>query len=326
MMQSKDVFLKTLNGEKSIYTPVWFMRQAGRFLKEYQQLKQKYTLNEMFTNRELITEVTLLPDKLGVDALIIFSDILIPLKTIGAKLNYKDGYSPVVELQKLEYTKNWDELDFLWRAIGDVKNIKPNKALLGFAGAPFTLLCYVFGGQEFYKLRAIMHEDPRSFSSLMDTVTEMTIDYLNLQLKNGCDAVQLFDSWAGLLNSEIYEKLVLPFNQKIAEKIKPSIYFIKNSYHLNSLLKKMDFNAFSVDWRSNLVEIYNSTKRCVQGNLDNTVLFSSLDTIKSKTKEILEQTKSIPHIFNLGHGVLPNTDEYKLKELVNFVHETTYTG
>ncbi|WP_035556513.1 uroporphyrinogen decarboxylase family protein [Hippea sp. KM1] len=321
-MQS-DLFLETLKGKKSNYTPVWFMRQAGRFLRSYRRIRERYPLLEMFTNKELIIEITLLPESLGVDTLIIFSDILIPLKLFGARIIYEDGKSPMVIMDKnnIQYHKNLDELDFLFEAIGEVKKEKKNLALLGFAAAPFTLLCYVFGGAEFFKLRGLMYENPNGFKRLMDLTTNMTIDYLSRQLESGCDAVQLFDSWAGLLDEKTYRDLVLPFNQRIAKTIKPSIYFIKNSHHLNHLLNKMDFNGFSIDWRSDLVQIHASVNRCVQGNLDNTVLFADNATIRAKAKEILNQTRNIPHIFNLGHGVLPQTDEEKLKMLSDFIHD-----
>ncbi|AEA34191.1 uroporphyrinogen decarboxylase [Hippea maritima] len=324
-MKQSELFLKTLKGEKAGYTPVWFMRQAGRFLKSYRRIREKYPLLEMFTNKELIVEITLLPKKLGVDALIIFSDILIPLKLFGAKIIYEDGKSPSVIMDKsnIQYHENLENLSFLFEAIGEVKRHKKDLALLGFAAAPFTLLCYVFGGVEFFKLRGLMYENPDGFKKLMDLTTKMTIDYLNMQLNSGCDAVQLFDSWAGLLDEKTYRELVLPFNQRIAKSIKPSIYFIKNSHHLNHLLNKMDFDGFSIDWRSDLVQVYTSTNRCVQGNLDNTVLFADEATIKTKTKEILKQTEKIPHIFNLGHGVLPQTDEEKIKMLVDFIHNET---
>jgi len=327
MMQSKrKVFLETLKGKKSVYTPIWFMRQAGRFLEEYRTLREKYDFLTMCKTPELAAKVTLLPKSLDVDALILFSDILIPLSIFDAKLNYKDGMQPKVDLNlnNIKYTSMHNKLDFIVEAIKIVRMEAREYAILGFAASPFTLICYLFGGNEFANLRTFMKKDRNMYFKIMGELTRLTIDYLNLQLKAGCDAVQVFDSWAGIISREDYETFVLPFVKMISKEVKPSIYYIKNSCHLNELLSQTNFECFSVDWRSSLKNINQLTKKTVQGNLDNAVPLADKDVIKKETGRIILETEVLPHIFNLGHGVLPQTDPDKLKLIVDLVHEKTF--
>ncbi len=324
MQNKRAVFLETLNGKKSKYMPVWFMRQAGRFLKEYMVIKERYDFLTMCTTPEIAAKITTLPEKLGVDALILFSDILIPLKSLGAELSYKDGMQPKVKLdvENLSY-KGLGNLDFLIDTIKMVKEHSKDKALLGFAASPFTLACYIFGGDDFINLRIYMKKYPEKFRKLLSELTKLTIDYLNLQIKAGCDAVQLFDSWAGLINQKDYKEFVLPFVKKISYEVKPTIYFVKNSCHLEEFFKECDFACLSVDWRSSLKRIWELTHKTTQGNLDNAVVLSGLESIKSEVENILNSTSDHPHIFNLGHGVLPQTNPDDLKFIVDLVHEKT---
>ncbi len=325
MQNKREVFLKTLYGEKSKYTPVWFMRQAGRFLKEYRELREKYDFLTMCREPELAARITLLPEKLDVDALILFSDILIPLLSFRAQLNYKDNSQPTVkiELKNLESSPDFSRISFVLEAIKLVKSEDREHALIGFAASPFTLSCYIFGGDGFSNLKAFMKNREKEYFELLENLTDMTIEYLKLKLKAGCDAVQLFDSWAGILSKDDYKKFVLPFVKRIAENVKPSIYFVKNSCHLNEFLEKLDFNCFSVDWRTSLKDIYKKTMKTVQGNMDNTVPLLEKRVIEKETVKILSETENIPHIFNLGHGVLKNTEPDSLKFIVDLVHERT---
>ncbi|WP_022669719.1 uroporphyrinogen decarboxylase [Hippea alviniae] len=320
----QNSFLKTLKGKKTKPTPVWFMRQAGRYLKEYRELKKKYSFLEMCKTPELAAKITLMPLKLGVDALIIFSDILIPLLSVGAEIEYTEGVQPKLDLQRNFEYKGLDNIEFLKDAIKIVKDEQSDIPLLGFAASPFTLLCYLFGGAEFSNIRVFMFSNPEEFKTLMEKTTRLTIDYLNFQLNSGCDAVQLFDSWAGILPANLYKTLVFPYVKEIASNIKaPLIYFVKNSCHINDFLKEIEANCFSIDSRSSLKKIYSSTNKCVQGNLDNAVLLTDRETIKNETLKVLKETEEIPHIFNLSHGILPNTDPDKVKFLTDLVHNET---
>ena len=326
MMQNrKEVFLETLNGKKSAYTPVWFMRQAGRFLKEYRELREKYDFLTMCKEPKLSARITLLPKKLDVDALILFSDILIPLLSFGAKLNYKDNSQPTVklELKNMKGAPDFSTVSFVFETIRLIKGENREFPLIGFAASPFTLSCYLFGGDEFSNLKIFMKTRETEYIELVEKLTEMTIDYLKLQLKAGCDAVQLFDSWAGILSKVDYKKFVFPFVKRIAESVKPSIYFVKNSCHLNEFLAELDFDCFSVDWRTPLKEIHKRTKKTVQGNMDNTVPLLEKSVIEEETLKILSEAKDIPHIFNLGHGVLKSTEPDSLRFIVDLVHEKT---
>ncbi len=330
-MNKSRFFLNELNGVFQHKKPIWFMRQAGRFLKSYRNLRDKYDFLTMCTTPELATEITIQPLKeLDVDAMILFSDILIPLKAVGASLNFKEGVAPYVEGIDIPTINNvkihLDDIAFVEKTIKNIKSEIKNVPLLGFAGAPFTLGCYMFGSDgDFYKIRSFLYNNPAGFLSVMEGLTRLTIKYLNMQIDSGVDAVQLFDSWAGILPKDIYEHFIYPFNQKIAKSIKvPSIYYIKNSSHINDIVIKYDFNCLSVDWRQNLVDIYLKSKRCVQGNLDNTLLLTDREHIIKKAREILQSTINIPHIFNLGHGVIPQTDSDVVKSLVDFVHNFDY--
>ena len=325
MQNKREIFLETLKGKKSQYTPVWFMRQAGRFLKEYKALREKYDFLTMCKSEDLAARVTLLPKSIGVDALILFSDILIPLIAFGAELNYNDDTQPHVtfDLKNIPHTGDLDRISFVFDAIRIVRRKEKDTALLGFAASPFTLLCYVFGGNDFSKLRTFMKNNEEEYFEIADKITNLTIDYLNKQLEAGCDAIQLFDTWAGILSKDDYEIYVLPFVKEISKHVKPSIYFIKNSCHLNELLTELEFDCFSIDWRSSLKEIHENTHKTVQGNLDNTVPLASREIIEKETAKVIFETKNIPHIFNLGHGVLPQTNPDNIKFIVDLVHEKT---
>jgi len=326
-MNKKELFLNTIKGGVYKKKPIWFMRQAGRFLKSYRLLREKYDFLTMCTTPELASVVTMQPLKeLDVDAMILFSDILIPLKALGACLSFKDGTSPVVENLDIKNipnrTTDLNKVSFVYDTVKNIKEDVKDVALIGFAAAPFTLGCYVFGsGNDFYKIRSFIYEYPREFLDIMEALTKLTLEYINMQIQAGVDTVQLFDSWAGILPKEIYESFVYPFNKKIAEKLNiPSVYFVKNSTHINDIVATLGFDCLSVDWREHLPTIHSKTKRCVQGNLDNTLLLTNKKILVENTVKLLDATKNIPHILNLGHGVLPQTNPEVVKYLVDFVH------
>ncbi len=327
-MNKKELLLNTLNGDiRTQYKPIWFMRQAGRFLKGYRTIREKYDFLTMCTTPQLAAEATILPVKqLDVDAMILFSDILIPLMAMGAELHYKDGDSPIVggiDLFNIKYDKSdMENIEFVLDTIKIIKDRIKDTALIGFAAAPFTLGCYLFGaGGDFYKIRSFIYRYPEKFLDIMGVLTKLTKDYLNSQIAAGVDSVQLFDSWAGIVPADVYERFIYPFNEEIAEALDvPSIYYIKNSSHINSKIVNLEFDCLSVDWRQSISSIHSKSKRCVQGNLDNTVLLSGRKAILSQAKKILKDTVDIPHIFNLGHGVLPQTNPDDVKFLIDLVH------
>ncbi len=326
-MNNKELFLNTIKGKVYDKKPIWFMRQAGRFLKSYRTLREQYDFLTMCTTPELAAKVTILPkNELDVDAMILFSDILIPLIALNAKISYKNGVSPSVENLNPEdittITPDINKLNFISNSIKLIKNEIKDTALIGFAAAPFTLGCYLFGsGGDFFKIRSFIYDKPKEFLKIMDSLSNLTIKYLNMQIEAGVDAIQLFDSWAGIVPYDIYETFIFPFNQEIAKSITtPSIYYIKNSAHINDIIIKLDFDCLSVDWRQDLVDLHKKSSKCVQGNIDNTLLLANRNVLKDKTEALLRKTKNIPHIFNLGHGILPQTDEDTAKYLVDLVH------
>ena len=326
-MNKKEFFLDTLKGGVYRRKPVWFMRQAGRFLKSYRLLREKYDFLTMCTTPDLASVVTMQPLKeLDVDAMILFSDILIPLKALGAHLLFRDGVSPVVENLDIRNISSraidLDEVSFVYDTVKNIKENVKDVALIGFAAAPFTLGCYMFGsGGDFYRIRSFIYKYPNEFLGIMDNLSELTLEYLNMQIRAGIDVIQLFDSWAGILPKEVYKNFIYPFNRKIAEALNiPSIYFIKNSAHINDVVSTLGFDCLSVDWREHLPTIHSKTKRCVQGNLDNTLLLTNENILIENAVKLLDATKNIPHILNLGHGVLPQTNPDIVKHLVDFVH------
>ncbi len=326
-MNKKELFLNTLSGAVYNKKPVWFMRQAGRFLKSYRKLREQYDFLTMCTTPELASKVTIMPlHEIDVDAMILFSDILIPLLALGAKLTYKDGVSPFVEnldLDNLSYdSDNIESVMFVADTIEIIKNNIKDAPLIGFSAAPFTLGCYLFGaGGDFYKIRSFIYKNPLKYTAIMNVLTDLTIDYLNLQIAAGVDAVQVFDSWGGIVPKSVYKDFIFPFNQNIAKSLNiPSIYYIKNSAYIKNEITNLDFDCLSVDWREDIREIHKASSKCVQGNLDNTLLLSSQDALLKAAEQLLASTKDIPHIFNLGHGVLPQTSEDMVKILVETIH------
>jgi len=322
MTQSKKkLFLETISGKAYTNKPVWFMRQAGRFLKSYQTIKEKYTFLQMCTNPEIAAEITLLPLKeLDVDVLILFSDILIPLLAKNGKLHYTEGKSPIASVN-LEEKTDLSQLEFVSKAIKLIKSEAKDVALLGFAAAPFTLMCYTHTGGDFTKLKTMVFCETQRFKSIIEQITSLTIEYLKLQLKAGCDAVQLFDSWVGIMPQKTFKDIIAPQLKKIRDNINaPVIYFSKDSNHLLDDIAKIGFDCISVDQKINIKDAYEKYFCCMQGNLDNTLLLCSREIIKQEAENLLKETKGIPHIFNLSHGVLPQTPQENVKFLVDVVH------
>ncbi len=334
-------FLKACRGEATDVTPVWFMRQAGRYMKAYRDLKEKYTFLEMCKNPELAAEVTLQPlDVLGVDAAIIFADILLPLEPMGTGLEFTVGDGPVIprpvkgmkDIENLRPVNAEEDLGFVGDAIREVrKQISGKMPLIGFAGAPFTLCSYMIEGgksRDFKDTKLMMFEAPEMWAMLMDKVCTMLIDYLKMQVKAGAQALQIFDSWVGCMSPQDYKKYILPHTQRIISGLKdtgvPVINFSTGTSTLLNIVSKAGGDVVSFDWRINLDDAWDQIghDRAIQGNLDPVLLFAPIPVIRERVMDVMKRANGRPgHIFNLGHGILQHTPVDHVKAVVDMVHE-----
>jgi len=342
MKESEDryPFLKACRREATAHTPIWLMRQAGRYLKEYRALRKKYSFLEMCKNSELAAQVTLQPiEKFGLDAAIIFSDILIPLEPMGVEFEFAKGEGPVFhhplrqmkEVEKLRIIEPEEETSFLMEAIRIVrKELEGKIPLIGFSGAPFTLASYIIEGghsKNYILTKSLMYQDRPTWDALMRKLSEVLIRYLNAQIRSGVQAVQIFDSWVGCLSPDDYREYVLPYSKKVVKGIGenvPIIQFATSHSTLLELMKGAGGDVIGVDWRVDIGEAWGRIGYDVgiQGNLDPVVLLAPVDLIEKEVKRILDGVKGRPgHIFNLGHGILPNTPAENVAALVDMVHE-----
>lgn len=320
-------------------TPVWFMRQAGRSLPEYRALRQRYDFMTLATTPELAAEATLMPvDRLGVDAAVLFADIMLPLASLGVDFEIQPGVGPVIK----HPIRTAADVDRLWTLTAEEATpyvmsaihlvtaaLGDRAAVLGFAGAPFTLACYLIEGRpsrEYPIAKALMYGDQVTWHRLMERLSTVTIDYLARQITAGADAVQLFDSWLGLLNAESYQTSVLPYTRRIFTEISPlapTIHFSTGTSHILPLIAASGCNAVSVDWRLPLDIAWTMLPEDVgiQGNLDPSMLLAPLSQIERETAAILRRADGRPgHIFNLGHGIHPATNPDNLASVVRLVH------
>jgi uroporphyrinogen decarboxylase len=333
------IFLRACQREPTEYTPVWLMRQAGRFLKEYRALRRQYPFLTLCKTPELATQVTLLPiKKLGVDAAIIFADILLPLEPMGIDLEFTKGGGPVIhnpihsrdDVEKLRPIEAEEDLPFVMEAIRSVcLELKGGTPVIGFSGAPFTLASYVIEGKgtrDFVRAKSLMYQDPRCWHRLMEKLSAVVISYLDAQIQSGAGAVQLFDSWAGCLSPHDYEEFVLPHSQRVLRALStkaPVIHFALDTAGILELVKAAGGDIIGIDWRMDLDEAW---KRLgyevgIQGNLDPAALFGPPEQIEKRVAAILHAAGGRPgHIFNLGHGVLPQTPEENVIAMVEAVH------
>ena len=333
-------FLKACRREPTECTPVWLMRQAGRYMKEYRALRKKYSFLEMCKNPELAAQVTLQPiEKFKLDAAIIFSDILIPLEPMGVEFEFAKGEGPVFhhplrqmkEVAKLRIIEPEEETSFLMKAIRIArKELEGKIPLIGFSGAPFTLASYIIEGghsKNYLITKSLMYQDRPTWDALMGKLTEMLIRYLNAQIRSGVQALQIFDSWVGCLSPRDYEKYVLAYSKKVIEGVGrgiPLIHFATSTSTLLELMKRAGGDVIGVDWRVDIDEAWGRIGYdvAIQGNLDPVVLIAPVDLIEKEVKRILDGVKGRPgHIFNLGHGILPNTPAENVAALVDMVHE-----
>ena len=339
-MEMNDRFLHACRREPVDATPVWFMRQAGRYMPEYRAIREKYSLIEICQHPEIAAEVTMQPVRaLGVDAAILFADILLPVIPLGLGLEFVRGEgpliaSPVRTLEDVRRLKPFDaetDLCYVLDAIRILRGTLGGIPLIGFCGAPFTVASYIIEGgasREFLYTKTLMYSAPEAFHALMEKLSAILRDYLVAQIRAGAQAVQVFDSWVGALSPGDYETFVLPYSQNVLKAAEamdvPVIHFGTNTTTLLPLMKRAGGSVLGLDWRLPLDDGWKliGHDSAVQGNLDPTVLFAPLPQIKKRVHDILLRAEGRPgHIFNLGHGILQNTPVENVKAVVDLVHE-----
>jgi uroporphyrinogen decarboxylase len=340
-LNRKDLFLRACRGETLPRVPVWMMRQAGRYLPEYRELRAKHPFLEVCKTPELAVEVSLQPfRRLGVDAVIVFSDILIVAEAMGLPLELGDAGpnlpEPVRsgnEVRKLHGFDPETETRFLMDAIRViVRSVGPEVPVLGFAAAPWTLACYMVEGRTkegFAAAKGLLYNDPASFRELLSRIAQATVPYLKAQIEAGAAAVQLFDTWCGELNLRDYRAFALPAVQEVIQGIRgaaPVIYYTKSSAHLLPAAAESGADVLSVDWRVNLAELRQSLgpNIALQGNLDPASLFGPQSHIRQATAEILAQLRGAGHILNLGHGILPSTPVENARVFIETAQQTFF--
>jgi uroporphyrinogen decarboxylase len=336
-----DTFLKACRGEKVDYTPVWLMRQAGRYLPDYQRVRGTVTFLELCKNPELAAEVTLQPvDILGVDAAILFSDILIPMEAMGTPLEFQANHGPVFpepvrsqqDVNRLIVPDPEETMGFVLETIRILRRELAGKVpLIGFSGAPFTLATYLIEGGSskfFLETKRMMFAAPELYASLLDKLTACTSRYLQAQAKAGAQALQIFDSWAGVLAPQDFARHALPYVQKIIKDLRqttdvPIIYFANNGATLLDLSRQSGADVLGLDWRIDMATAVQQVKGTValQGNMDPCALFLPHAEIEKRVQRILDGARNARgHIFNLGHGILPPTPVENAKFFVDAVH------
>lgn len=340
-MSRSDRFLKACHRESVDSTPVWFMRQAGRYMKAYRDIRERYSLMEMFKNPELAAVITLQPvQAFDVDAAIIFADILLPLEGMGIGFEFVEKSGPVIanpirslsDISSLRIADPEADLGYVLESLRAVRaEIDGKVPLIGFAGAPFTLAGYAIeGGSSSNHLRTkeLMYRDPDAWELLMQKLCDTLTGYLKAQVRAGAQVVQLFDSWVGCLSPSDYQRYVLPHTQKIFLELRkegiPSIHFGTGTSGLLHWMAEAGGDIVGVDWRISLKDAWDRIGPGVgiQGNLDPIALMAPLSVLRQKAAEVLDAAAHrAGHIFNLGHGILPSTPEDSVKALAEYVHE-----
>jgi uroporphyrinogen decarboxylase len=334
-------FLQACSGQVPDITPIWLMRQAGRILKPYRDLREKHaSLRTLFNTPELAAEITLMPvHMLGVDAAILFTDLVTPLEAMGCRFAYDPG--PVFEnpvrtredVERLRPVDTATDLSFVLETIRLVcRELPPSIPLIGYGGSPFTLATWIVegkGSKDFSMLRRLLYRDPQLAHLLLDKLTDVVIDFLEAQIRAGAQAVQLFDTSVGLLSPQMFAAFAAPYLRRIFSALGksgvPRIYFPLAGPHLLPHLGELGVEVLSIDWRTDLEQAFAhfSPEQVMQGNLDPCVLYASGEQIVSRTRAILQAARGRSHIFNLGHGILPDTPFDNARLLVDTVHEIT---
>jgi uroporphyrinogen decarboxylase len=336
---SEPLLVRALRREPVERTPVWFMRQAGRSLPEYRDLRERYSFFQLAETPELCAEVTLQPvRRLGVDAAVLFADIMTPVLAMGVDVELVEGVGPLVaepvtgpgEVSRL---RTPDEGAFapVLEAVRLVRaELEPERAVIGFCGGPFTVAGYLVEGKpsrDFVRVKELMYREPRVWHALMEKLAAAFAGYLRAKVAAGADAIQLFDSWVGVLSVADYEEFVAPYSAEVLEAVDaPTIHFGTGTSHLLASMAPAGGDAIGLDWRIPLDQGWLAVgpERGVQGNLDPAVLLGPWERTEAAALDVLERAAGRPgHVFNLGHGVLPATNPDDLARLVELVHERT---
>ncbi|MEW6322752.1 MAG: uroporphyrinogen decarboxylase [Acidobacteriota bacterium] len=336
-------FLRACRREPVDATPVWFMRQAGRYMADYRALRQKYTLLQLCRSPELATRVTLQPvDAIDVDAAILFSDLLLPLEPMGIPFDFVKGEGPQIEqpirtaadIDRVRVVEPREALGYVLEAIRQIKRELAGRVpLIGFAGAPFTLASYAIEGghsNNFALTKALMYGSPDAWHRLCAKLADLVADYLAAQIEAGVDAVQVFDSWVGALNAADYREFALPHTQRIFDHLRdrgvPTIHFGTATGSILREMREAGGDVIGADWRMPLDEAWEriGADRGIQGNLDPTLLLGPLDRLFTGAEDVLRRAAGRPgHIFNLGHGILPATPLEHVQRLARYVHQAS---
>jgi uroporphyrinogen decarboxylase len=325
-------------------TPVWFMRQAGRTLADYRRLRERYPIPTLAKTPDLCTQITLMPvQQLGVDGAVLFADIMLPLEPMGVSLEIQPDLGPVIHepirnmaaVERLRPLEPESGLPFVMETIGRLKGelADGRAAVIGFCGAPYTLACYLIEGRpsrDYTQAKSLMMREPAVWAALMERLTDGMIAYLSAQVAAGADVIQVFDSWIGALAPSDYERSVLPWMRRIFDALRPlgapTIYFGTGAASLLELMAQAGSDLMSVDWRVRLDDAWEriGLDRGIQGNLDPVRPVAGWEATQAGMRDVLAAAAGRPgHIFNLGHGVMPETNPDVLKRLVDAVHTET---
>lgn len=336
-----DLFLRACKRQDVERTPIWIMRQAGRYLPEYRAVRAKADFLTMCQTPELVAEVTIQPvDIIEVDAAILFSDILVIPEAMGMHLEMNEGEGPVFpepirtidDAKKLKNIDPTKELKYVLDAVSlTKKNLKNRVPLIGFSGSPWTLLTYMVegkGSKNFSEVKKLIYNNQELTHNILDKLSNIIADYLSAKIETGCNAVQIFDTWGGILSQKDFEEFSLRYVEKIISQIKrkdePVIFFAKGIHYKLDKMASIGADVLGLDWTMDLGEVRKQVgdKVALQGNMDPTVLYANKNYIKDETKRVLSSFgKGNGHIFNLGHGILPDVDPENAKALVQFVKE-----
>lgn len=334
-----DLFLKALRCQNSSRPPVWLMRQAGRYMQDYRKMREKHSFWEMVSEPELAKKVTLMPIKtFGMDAAILFSDILVIPNAMGSKVNFVDGVGPIFEkplstVQEVEKIRIPHVEDSLAHVFSTIRALREElrTPLIGFCGAPFTIASYMIEGKsskDFKKTKEFLFHEPKSFHALLDKITTFSIDYLLAQIKAGVQAVQIFDSWANVLSHSHFEECSSFYLKKIIEALQPTgiplLFFCRGGLSFSSLIVPLAPQGISLDWTVNLRAAREVIPKTIalQGNLDPSLLLAPLKVLEQHVSASLKSMRGDPgYIFNLGHGVLPETPVDSVKFMIDQIKE-----
>ncbi len=336
----RDRLVRALRGEETDTTPVWLMRQAGRHLPGYRKLRETHSLLEIARTPNLAAEVTLEPvRRYDVDAGVVFADISLPFLGLGVPFSIDPGVGPVVphpvcSREDVEALTEFDartSVPFVGKAIERFLELEGERPIIGFAGGPFTLAAYLVEGgpsREYVETKRLLYAEPETFDRLVARLVTMTVDYLRFQAESGAAALQLFDTWVGAVPPSVFERHLLEPVRTIFEGLRPlgrpTIYFSTGSSHLVELLARTGADALGVDWREPLGRVRRriGAGMALQGNLDPGALLGTSEALRREARRVLEEVPDgRAHVFNLGHGVLPETDPDRVRELVEFVHD-----